>query len=96
VSDNSTKINTAQGPHQRHKKLGVPTPAQKASEIAARKAGAAAVAAMIARIKNDDAQFRVLMRTALYNLCANAVQEAAARRRRSRARARRKYRPTNP
>jgi hypothetical protein len=41
-----------------------------------------AVAAMIARIEDDDVLFRSLMQTALYDLCAQAVQGVIGRRRR--------------
>jgi hypothetical protein len=63
----------------------------------------AAIGAMAARIEGDDALFHALMQTALYDLCAQAVQgvldrrrrivwdEPAARRRRSRAPLQRGY-----
>jgi hypothetical protein len=42
----------------------------------------AAVTAMVARIEDDDALFRSLMQTALYDLCAQAIQGVIGRRRR--------------
>src|SRR5262245_56141725 len=57
----------------------------------------AAVAAMVARIEDDDVLFRTLMHRALYDLCGNTVfglrrhiireESPAARQRRTRARA---------